>query len=231
VKKYFHKEVTERPRTGGFGGKSYKPKGYYRKFYKMLKEDENDHLSLPKMESMSGNRKHGYNSKEFSDLIGPVKRWLRKQVGRRWDDIWSEICQQFSGDSVQGSHIRDHFQWEVWTKDSNYPFRGGLYVDDEGILQYHQNKARKRYKDWENKQVKYTPIQCKNIDGVWYECHLRVTTQTKMMFSVFTEQCILGTNNKYPHERKLYWGRSDVICYKKRQLNKNEIKKLKLRSK
>ena len=30
---------------------------------------------------------YGWNAKEFSDVLGPLRRYLRKQVGRPWDKV------------------------------------------------------------------------------------------------------------------------------------------------
>jgi hypothetical protein len=53
------------------------------------------------------------NWKEFSDLLGPLRRYLRKQVGRPWDKLWSEITQTLDSRSLTGQHIFDHIRWEV----------------------------------------------------------------------------------------------------------------------
>jgi hypothetical protein len=44
--------------------------------------------------------------KEFSDLIGPLKRFLHKQVGRPWDSVLSEACSAMD--------LRSTVQWHLW---------------------------------------------------------------------------------------------------------------------
>jgi hypothetical protein len=51
--------------------------------------------------------------KQFADLVGPLVRFLHGCVGRRWDDVWSEICACVDSTSVTGRHLRDHVEWEV----------------------------------------------------------------------------------------------------------------------
>jgi hypothetical protein len=58
-------------------------------------------------------RQYGYNCKEFSDLLGPLRRYLRKQVGRPWDKVWSEIAHILDSQSLAGQHIFEHIRWEV----------------------------------------------------------------------------------------------------------------------
>lgn len=52
-------------------------------------------------------------SKHFSDLLGPLRRWLRSQVNRPWDKVWSELCAGIDQRSVTGRHLLDHARGEV----------------------------------------------------------------------------------------------------------------------
>ena len=54
--------------------------------------------------------------KDFSDVLGPLRRYLHKQVGRPWNKIWSEITQTLDSRSLTGLHIFDHIRWEVEQK-------------------------------------------------------------------------------------------------------------------
>jgi hypothetical protein len=42
---------------------------------------------------LMGNRDLGPHdeSKDFTDKLGPLRRWLASQVGRNWDWVYSEI--------------------------------------------------------------------------------------------------------------------------------------------
>jgi hypothetical protein len=68
---------------------------------------------LPHFQGMR--RPYGWDTKEFSDLLGPLIRYLRSCIGRKWDDVWSEICQQLSNNTVD-SHLKEHVMMEVETK-------------------------------------------------------------------------------------------------------------------
>jgi hypothetical protein len=39
--------------------------------------------------------------------LSALHRYLQKQVGRRWDEVWSEICQNAPKGSFLGYHLRD----------------------------------------------------------------------------------------------------------------------------
>ena len=51
--------------------------------------------------------------KEFRDHLAPLKRLLRKNVGRPWDKVYSEICEFADRRSVQGFHLLDHVDYFV----------------------------------------------------------------------------------------------------------------------
>lgn len=60
---------------------------------------------LPQHEGM---RRPYDRRKSFTDLLGPLRRWLRAQLGRRWNDIYSEACAVIKPDSVVRAHIKTH---------------------------------------------------------------------------------------------------------------------------
>jgi len=51
-----------------------------------------------------------YERKSFSDLLGPLKSYLKSQVDRPWDIVWSEISQNLPASGVLNIHIRDHIE-------------------------------------------------------------------------------------------------------------------------
>jgi hypothetical protein len=100
------KVVTERPRRGhGNPGK---------KWGRRLRKNEYDAEDHgPSRAPIARHHQYGWNAKEFSDLLGPLRRYLRKQVGRPWDKVWSEITRNLDSRSLSGQHIFDHIGWEV----------------------------------------------------------------------------------------------------------------------
>src|SRR5258708_1687591 len=97
------KVVTERPRGGG---RFKTPKGQKRQRQR-FKEDEQ-----PRSERI----RPRWRGKHFTDLLGPLYHYLLKQVGRKWDTIYSEIARNLPKTSVQNCHIYTHI-WQFIEKD------------------------------------------------------------------------------------------------------------------
>ena len=47
-------------------------------------------------------------TKYLNENLNPLKRYLHKQVGRRWDDVFSDICQHLDTGSTVKMHVREH---------------------------------------------------------------------------------------------------------------------------
>lgn len=104
----------------------------------------------------------GY-TKSLNENLAPLKRYLHKQVGRRWDDVFSEICQHLDTGSTVKMHVREHLDdfvdhhvrrksdGELWTSQG----WGGetklidqwveLYVDpDDGVIKETRELCKKQ---------------------------------------------------------------------------------------
>lgn len=87
------------------GGKFLKePKGYIRDMQRMGDD-------LPYRESMS---------KKWDDWDGrtayrgaPLRRFIESQIGRPWDNVWSEICQHNDHRNTNGRLVRESVDWSV----------------------------------------------------------------------------------------------------------------------
>jgi hypothetical protein len=110
--------------------------------------------------------------KEFTDKLNPMYRWLKKQVGRSWSDVRSEVFQTFDTRTTAGRHITfDHLLREVVDTESGFDNRGAMmnpnvpvaagkkkgyryggfadyYVDENGILCENITKKRNPYYSW-----------------------------------------------------------------------------------
>lgn len=77
------KVLVERPRVNyyGYGGQG---RGDRRALQHLAVED------WPAREGIK--RRAGGGTKAFTDLLGPLRRFLRSRVGRPWDRVHSEIC-------------------------------------------------------------------------------------------------------------------------------------------
>lgn len=54
--------------------------------------------------------------KEFTDVLGPLRGAIRKNVGHKWDAVFSEFCRVLDRRSLSGYHIWTHLMREVQTK-------------------------------------------------------------------------------------------------------------------
>lgn len=48
------------------------------------------------------------NTKHLNENLAPLKRYLHKQIGRKWDDVFSEICVHLDTGSTVKMHVREH---------------------------------------------------------------------------------------------------------------------------
>lgn len=132
-------------------------------------------------------------SKSLSDHIQPLRRFLEKQVGRPWDKVYSEICENLDKRSTLQAHVFEHiFQYVnryveirddgIWEKP-NDRYRGyhklnpgDMYVHPKtGILK----KIPGNYMSWWKRsrtQLKKDPLSFvkdgrafARCNGIWYE--------------------------------------------------------------
>jgi len=103
------KVVVERPR-----GQSYVPN---RKFGARLRYlPDRDYEEEPKRVGISASyRDYGYSEKWFKDLLGPLERFLQKNVGRPWNQVYSEVCTTVDRRKITGHHLIVHLKWMVET--------------------------------------------------------------------------------------------------------------------
>lgn len=80
----------------------------------------------------------GLSSKKgMADRLTPLYRFLENNCGRKWDDVWKEICESCSNRSIRGFHLREHVKRYVNYRIINGKrafYRSSFYTDEEGIL-------------------------------------------------------------------------------------------------
>ncbi len=110
MRKDMYRVVTERPRRGS-GARNRKSR------LKIRNYDESMDSNLPKRQPMlMRDRTHQYGEKEFSDVLGPIERWLHSQVGRPWSKVYSEIRKALPATAkepirhIWDAHIRSQIQ-------------------------------------------------------------------------------------------------------------------------
>ena len=103
------KVVTERSRRGHANASKKTSGPRIRRFDPAQDYDEPTRLPVAR------GRQYGYDAKEFSDLINPLKRFLRSCIGKPWAKVHGELSRKLDRRSVAGSHIWDHITWEIET--------------------------------------------------------------------------------------------------------------------
>jgi hypothetical protein len=229
-----HKVVTERPRWNPGPGK------------KGRRANLPDEL-LPKFEGIK--RPH-VQRKGFTDLLGPLRRWLHAQVGRPWNDVHSEACAVIKPDSVIRAHVKTHLlqfverhtfmhAGRVCVLETGYYGRGIVPVDgrrygwnlffvhpESGLLCAIPQRSRKALRDERHKARAKNfrwldgNFALKQIDGIWFACQFRVVSSE-------------GPFKAYDHALGQQVGRGGLLrrdgkclhCIIKRQLSRRELRR------
>lgn len=101
MRKDFNKVLTEDPRRGS--------DRKFREYRHAKGNDVFDDQFFGGKESMMTRRRIAKGErKRFGDLLGPLRGWVRKQVGRKWNDVYSEVCEHFDRRSQIKDHVHVH---------------------------------------------------------------------------------------------------------------------------
>lgn len=245
MKEYFSKLLTEQERAGS--------KNRSVKWGQRLKYDpDSEYEDQPSRASSARYKQEMYGRvgghKSLTDCLNPLKGFLRKSVGRKWDDVYSELCQSLDRRSVSGLHVFTHL-WQYVEKNtlmvdgkvhyytSGYA-RGGYTAPIEESYRFEQfyihpetgllcesdrtNYRRLRYKG-ENSPLVIKIEEGKRyqrIDGIWY----------------YVEYGKMDKYAGYIEHRYLMSGRSpwmtkeEIVILKKKQLNHDELKSLEVKN-
>lgn len=243
----FKKVIVERPRAGGGLTSGRREIPWITKLpsrdIEELRELEFDNpvFDAPKHGKI---KQENYDRKSQTDLLGPLIRFLEANVGRPWDDVWSEVCRVNKGH--MGQHVRDHILLDVRTDIAMEA--GGIFYDDKGKkitsfgsrTTFYVNPVdgilcRRQGKGW--KHPRY-PKKIVELEGEQYYRHLGIwywVRTEKFRPESFSQYDVFG-NRKIPkgtpwgdyylnnHLSKTYGMR--VVCVEKRQVSKKICRKL-----
>lgn len=154
------KVLTERPRHG-----------HGRKYHDVRRAaNRGDLEDLPHCQGMRAAYDSYTDRKEFSDLLGPLQRFLQGCVGRKYNDVWSEICKAVPSGNVVDEHLKGHARSEVeydtfihegevfckpgpasrrFRRNSGFSKPDGLYVDPRDGVIYDATKRVSKKKQSE----------------------------------------------------------------------------------
>jgi hypothetical protein len=147
---------------------------------------EGEYDEQPKFVSSARGRQYSNDPKLFSDVLGPLEGFLRSNLGRPWDKVFSELRKGLDVRKVTGLHIFEHLErmvetdcWigpdrKVYSRGRNWR-TGGFYVHPRtGLLCFRQRpSARERKKQQLLRQeIDEIRFDCgrsfKLIEGQWY---------------------------------------------------------------
>jgi hypothetical protein len=165
-------------------------------------------------EYLNGSRRGRRNYRSF-----PFDRFLQSRLGRPWNDVYAEVCQEFDSRSYRGQQFLHILEWNVnthcWIEDGviycHSPYVGTRPVDEyyvhpeTGLLSYAE-PIKRHYPVPPCTHIKIDDLHFYDkIDGIWY-------------YSVYE------VNPYYVH-----WSRFEdrkILIVSKRQLGKKELRKL-----
>lgn len=196
MRKDLQKLLCEQERRGS--GRSYKEKRRSKEFNETAFDPE---FSAGR-EGMKVRYVRGYGEdmKDFSENFNPLWGIIRKNTGRKWDDVYSELCQVFDMRNHVNAHILVHL-WDfvetkcwfedgqVWTQgyssierieDSRseyyvHPVTGILTHNPRPSWRAQYRKMRAETKD-EGLVVKISDdfeYRRKDFNSPWFGCHLK----------------------------------------------------------
>lgn len=257
MRKDMSKVIVERPRKYNKDNK-----GTFRNKLKEEKEDEETIRSSMKIRNGC--------TKELDENLNPLIRFLRSNVGKQWNSVYSDICKNIRPTNEVQRHVLQHVKWEVETgcfTDENgivlksngelfnpYSYRDSFYVDQSGILKlYSRQSFKKRHIPYHNPVNDLIPKEKEleffyKIDKFWYEVKLSKISNYSKYDYITKTNCYLYTKNgeeklngkpfiekqafnKYDEisKRYLFTFAHSLVCTFKRQLDKKEIKRYKLK--
>jgi hypothetical protein len=177
------KVLTERPRTKSWEERR-KTAGKVR--IADLNEDLDDEREVSRVPT---SRRRVYQDyKEFTDHIMPLKRYLKSQVGRLWNDVWSDMCAVLDRRSTTGNHVFEHIRWEVELNTVMVDGKVHHYIGGSGVtgpvtgLYVHPTtgilcRAPERDFGFRRRKADANKIRLDQglylicLDGIWYEAH------------------------------------------------------------
>lgn len=184
-----------------------------------------------------------YTGTDFSLM----RRFLKSQIGRPWDEVFSEICQQADYRSHSGYHLR---QWISHLVDQNCQIIDGNVCDERGIKtgswwnQFYVHPETKTLefverRRWRRPDKEKTVFEMDDVlyhkhDGIWYRVKFKPFPKQDCSNYVtgINDVFVSYTQNWNKFSQILYdkYGPDEEgirYCYWKQQANSHEIENLK----
>ena len=190
---------------------------------------------------------HDGSGKEFTDVLGPLYRYLRSNLGRPWDKVYSEMCAGLDKRKATGRHIFEHLKFmveldcyvgddgKVFYKQYRHPFYGssddqkvrGFYVHPRtGLLCYkprRETNRQRRRKEMLARQVDWLRLD----NNTAYHKHNDIWYKVKLMRIVvgYKDPTTVVYDIFLKRKKHLNWGENWVATEKK-QCNRRELEEV-----
>lgn len=180
-----------------------------------------------------------------------MQRWLTSQIGKPWDDVYSEICQLADRRQFQGRHFHYWLNNQVdqyctlgkdgqiynkygvtfhsfWTKFYVHPVKRTLEIYKVENQKYRREVIKKIF------ELEDTLFHCH--DGIWYRVQMKELPPYNRDNCIYIVDAFHTTDTfqqEYRHRDNLYQkfglspNKAHWYCEKKEQANHKEIMKLK----
>ena len=236
--------LVTRPRVGG----KVRRKGRMRRM-----DDPPSHVGMKRTLALTKEE-----PKDLNEHLQPLRRYLHAQVGRPWNNVWSDISATLRPSSVVQQHVRDHvFDFvardvsmrggDVWVcqygrarllRESDYE----LWVDPRtGILRHNRHRETSRQTLRERRAKASRELHARMVpgkgevqyhllaDGAWWEVTLAKDAELPPPDRARPMDAVLAARLSALPPRELY-GREGVHAVEKRQLSRREAARLHLSS-
>ncbi|NWG54128.1 MAG: hypothetical protein HXY28_10445 [Hydrogenophilaceae bacterium] len=237
MRKDMAKVIVERPRHNSRHGHFTPGRA------RALTDDDDAPLSVRVKPTRQAKTKH------LNEHLGPLKRFLEKQVGRPWDKVYSEVSANLKAANPVQQHVRDHLDDFVAVRTrmengkvmSQHPYLGPVGLEREwrrfyvhpktGLLRRNPHWATwaaKRKADAAAKAAERAKrmrsvssyVQLHKLDdGGWWEITL------KDFGAEPARDAVLAAGLSTLPAEELY-GRGDIYAARKRPLSKKEKRAL-----
>ena len=234
MKPYFGKQVIERERHNS--------RERSLKMRQVGRIDEEGDYDGPSRVPMSMGAGHRYNKKirekDFTDVLSPVARYLRGQIGQPWDKVYSELMKALGAGNWPMQHI---LYQHVLTRRGGFgdgPLRlydrcGGRFYIDCGKVAFERHVSWHRPKpdSWAKVEIGEGRWFVE-IKGIWYigtfvegECAMALRT---VQHAARLRPAIEVYEPVWP-DYKTGWGKDAKSFHfvKEKQANRKELKLLK----
>lgn len=222
------KVIVERPRLGS--RLPSRKKGYRKHIQSMPVED------LPRREPLLGRWKG--RERYLNEHLGPMRRFLRSNVGRPWNNVHRDLCEHVSFDNAVQAHVLSHIydfvhryvkvvdschvlDIEPWWWQGRRLSEGEMYIcPSSGLLKVVRHDRRQ---DAPTRVVQNTTSQLLKRDGSWWEVRLqRLPENPGDQWDVWLERAVADLTVQ--DCRTVY--RGELFAYSKKPLTRMETKQL-----